>query len=105
MRRVAAFGVGTYVRNVVRSLARLDTTNEFVLLGSPARLHELQEFPDQNNGRCIEKLPPNFILHPFTPLTSSPQYYLEFHRQLRRYCCDVLHVPYLFGRPLWTPCP
>ncbi len=93
MRRIGAFGVGTYVRNVVRALAHLDTTNEYVLIGAAGRLREWEE------------LPANFSPVAFTPEPSSPNYYLEFHRVLRRRACDVLHVPYLFYRPLFAPCP
>jgi glycosyltransferase involved in cell wall biosynthesis len=93
MRRVGAFGVGTYVRNVVRALAHLDRANEYVLIGAADRLREWEE------------LPANFVPVTFTPEPSSPNYYLEFHRILRQRACDVLHVPYLFYRPLFSPCP
>ncbi len=93
MRRLGAFGTGTYVRNVVRNLAQLDREDEFLLLGRPERLREL------------EALPPNFTLLPFVHSPSSPRYYLEFYALLRRQRCHLLHVPYLFSRPTWAPCP
>jgi hypothetical protein len=56
IRRMTEFGVGTYIRNVVRTLARLDHENEFLLLGSPAKVEE------------IGPLPPNFHAVPlFAP--------------------------------------
>jgi hypothetical protein len=37
IRRMAEFGVGTYIRKVVRTLGRLDRENQFLLIESPAR--------------------------------------------------------------------
>jgi len=48
IRRMTEFGVGTYTRNVVRALSRLDHSNEYVLIGSPQKVSE------------IAPLPPNF---------------------------------------------
>jgi glycosyltransferase involved in cell wall biosynthesis len=93
MRRVAVFGVGTYVRNVVRSLAQLDSSDEFLLIGSPERLQEM------------DTQAPNFTKVPFAPQPNSAAYYSDFYKLLRRHAPDVLHVPYLFSRPLFTPCP
>ena len=31
-RKLHDFGIGTYIRNLLRHLARIDTTNEYVLL-------------------------------------------------------------------------
>ena len=38
IRRINEFGVGTYTRNVVRALSRLDHENEYVLIGSPEKV-------------------------------------------------------------------
>ena len=54
IRRMGEFGVGTYIRNVVRALGRLDHENEYLLIGSPARVEE------------IGALPPNFHSVPLT---------------------------------------
>ena len=48
IRRMTEFGVGTYIRNVVRTLGRLDRENQYLLIGSPAKVEE------------IGALPPNF---------------------------------------------
>ncbi len=94
IRRLGAFGVGTYVRNIVRGLGQLDTANdEFILIGPRERLGE------------FDPLPANFRTEPFAHEPPSPRYYLDFHALLKRQGCDLLHVPYLFWRPLWTPCP
>jgi glycosyltransferase involved in cell wall biosynthesis len=93
MRRINAFGVGTYVRNVVRALAGLDSESEYFLIGSGDRQ---RDFGD---------LPPNFISVPFAHAPSSPRYYVEFNSVVRRGRCNVVHVPYLFWRPMFVPCP
>ena len=48
IRRMTEFGVGTYIRNIVRTLGRLDQENEYFLIGPPAKVQE------------IGPLPPNF---------------------------------------------
>jgi len=37
IRRMTEFGVGTYIRNVVRTLGRLDRETTYLLIGSPAK--------------------------------------------------------------------
>src|ERR1043166_5803711 len=93
MRQAGAFGVGTYIRNVVRALARLDRDDHFLLIGAPDRLRELGDLPE------------NFLRVPFAHDISSPRYYLEFQRIIRRAQCDVVHVPNMFWRPLLVNCP
>ena len=41
IRRMTEFGVGTYIRNVVRTLGRLDQENEYFLMGSPTKVEEI----------------------------------------------------------------
>jgi len=41
IRRVADFGVGTYIRNIVRALSRLDHENQYFLIGSPEKTKEI----------------------------------------------------------------
>ena len=45
IRRMTEFGVGTYIRNVVRTIGRLDHENEFLLIGSPAKVAEIGDLP------------------------------------------------------------
>jgi hypothetical protein len=40
IRRMTEFGVGTYIRNVVRTLARLDHDSNYFLIGSPEKVAE-----------------------------------------------------------------
>jgi glycosyltransferase involved in cell wall biosynthesis len=93
IRRMTEFGVGTYIRNVVRTLGRLDHENEYSLIGTPARTQE------------IGALPPNFHSVPLTTPERSLQGYREFRMALKRLECDLVHVPNLFSVPRGLPCP
>lgn len=93
IRRINEFGVGTYTRNAIRTLARLDHENEYSLLGIPGKL----------SG--IEQLPSNFKTIPTHPNELSLASYLELHRILKINGCDLLHVPHLFWKPQGIPCP
>jgi glycosyltransferase involved in cell wall biosynthesis len=93
IRRITDFGVGTYTRNAIRTLARLDHDNEYFLIGIPGKLGD------------IEPLPPNFITVPAQPNEFSVASYLELHRILKQNRCDLLHVPHLFWKPQAIPCP
>src|SRR5579864_4496536 len=93
IRRMTEFGVGTYIRNVVRTLGRLDHENEFVLTGSPAKVEE------------IGALPPNFQTVPLLAPERSVQGYREFRAALKRLDCDLVHIPNLFSVPRFLPCP
>ena len=66
IRRMTEFGVGTYIRNVVRALGRLDHENEYFLIGSPAKVEE------------IGALPPNFHTVPLLASDRSIKGYFEF---------------------------
>src|SRR5208282_2870748 len=91
IRRMTEFGVGTYIRNVVRTLGRLDHENEYLLIGSPARSQE------------IGALPPNFQSVPLTAPERTVQGYREFRMALKRLDCDLVHVPNLFSVPRALP--
>ena len=93
IRRINEFGVGTYTRNAIRTLARLDNFNEYFLLGIPGRLGD------------IDPLPKNFINVPTHPNEFSLNSYLELNRILKQHRCDLLHVPHLFWKPQSVPCP
>ncbi len=93
IRRIGDFGVGTYIRNVVRTLGRLDHENEYVLMGTPGRIHDMG--PLQPNFSHIE-CPDNDY---------SPASYFEFHSALKKQRANVLHVPHLFWIPQGIPCP
>jgi glycosyltransferase involved in cell wall biosynthesis len=93
IRRMTEFGVGTYIRNVVRTLGRLDHENEFFLIGSPTKVEE------------IGALPPNFQTVPLLAAERSIQGYREFRNALKGLDCDLVHIPNLFSVPRGLPCP
>ncbi len=93
IRRMTEFGVGTYIRNVVRTLGRLDRENKYLLIGSPAKVEE------------IGTLPPNFDAVPLLASDRSVQGYREFRAALQRLRCDLVHIPNLFSVPRMLPCP
>jgi glycosyltransferase involved in cell wall biosynthesis len=93
IRRVTEFGVGTYTRNIVRALSRLDRTNQYFLIGSPQKAAE------------IGPLPPSFKTIPLLDDGTTARGYLEFRAILKRLQCDLVHIPHLFWMPRTLPCP
>jgi glycosyltransferase involved in cell wall biosynthesis len=87
------FGVGTYIRNVVRALQRLDQTNEYFLLGAPAKVAE------------IGTLPANFHSIALTADATTPRGFLDCRATLKRLNCDLAHIPHIFWMPRHLPCP
>jgi len=93
IRRMTDFGVGTYTRNVVRALGRLDQQNEYILIGSPDKVSE------------IGFLPPNFQTVALQEDATTFKGYFECRAILRRHNCDLVHIPHLFWLPRTLPCP
>ena len=93
IRRMTDFGVGTYTRNIVRALARLDHHNEYRLLGSPEKIAE------------IGPLPENFQGQTFSKHDTSVSGYFECRTLLQTLNCDLVHIPHLFWAPRNLPCP
>jgi glycosyltransferase involved in cell wall biosynthesis len=93
IRRMTEFGVGTYIRNVVRTLGRLDRENKYLLIGPPAKVKE------------IGPLPPNFHTVPLDEPERSLKGYREFRTIVRRLNADLVHIPNLFSVPRALPCP
>jgi glycosyltransferase involved in cell wall biosynthesis len=92
IRRITEFGVGTYTRNIIRALARLDHANQFFLIGSPQKVAEVGPLPANFKG-----VP---LLEPDTTLKG----YLECRNAIKRLGCDVVHIPHLFSVPRNLPC-
>ena len=91
VRRIEDFGVGTYIRNLVRTLAASDSQNEYTLLGREEQLAR------------IAPLPPNFRVVAWEDRPCSWRQNLRLHRQLRSCSLDLLHIPYL-REALVVPC-
>ena len=90
---MSEFGVGTYIRNIVRTLGRLDLESTYFLIGTPEKVRE------------IGPLPPNFKNVPLVTPDRSAKGYLEFRSALKRLSCDLVHIPNLFSIPRVLPCP
>ncbi|MGA7684230.1 MAG: glycosyltransferase family 1 protein, partial [Terriglobales bacterium] len=93
IRRMTEFGVGTYIRNVVRTLARLDQNSTYFLVGSPARMAE------------CGPLPANFQSVELTADDNTLKGCVEFRAVVRRLGCNVAHIPHMFWMPRGLSCP
>jgi len=87
------FGVGTYTRNIVRALGRLDHSNEYFLLGAPEKVAE------------IGTLPSNFHAISLTDDETTARGFFECRAIVKRLNCDLAHIPHLFWMPRSLPCP
>jgi glycosyltransferase involved in cell wall biosynthesis len=93
IRRMTEFGIGTYIRNVVRTLARLDRDSQYFLIGSPAKVAE------------CGTLPPSFHAMELAGRDDTLKGNLEFRAIVKRLECDVVHIPHLFWMPRGLSCP
>jgi glycosyltransferase involved in cell wall biosynthesis len=97
IRRKLGFGVATYVRNVLRSLARLDSgpqaKNQYILIGSNEQLRDYRTLPE------------NFILQPYPKQAHTLRSMLGFRELLIAQRVDLLHIPHMFKTPRFAPCP
>ena len=94
IRAVSDFGVGTYIRNVVRELGKLDQGNEYVLIGEAERIFD------------VTRLPKNVTTVELTVPPSTTRGYLALRKVLRDRGCDLMHIPSLFWLPPYLPpCP
>src|SRR6201984_668396 len=87
------FGVGTYTRNIVRALGRLDRQNKYFLIGSPQKVAE------------IGSLPANFHTVPLLERDTTVKGYFDCRATLKRLNCDLVHIPHLYWLPRSLPCP
>jgi glycosyltransferase involved in cell wall biosynthesis len=93
IRRMTEFGVGTYIRNVVRTLACLDRENKYFLIGSLDKVVE------------CGPLPPNFHALSLDGGDNTLSGNLAFRSIVRRLQCDLVHIPHLFWIPRGLGCP
>jgi glycosyltransferase involved in cell wall biosynthesis len=92
VRKINDFGIGTYLRNLIRHLPRFDSSNDFYLLCYP------------RDAELLRSLSPAFHLH----FVDAPNY--SFSEQwsipiaLRRIRAHLFHAPH-YVLPLVCPCP
>ena len=79
------FGVGTYTRNIVRALGRLDGESKYFLIGPPQKVAE------------IGPLPPNFDTVPLLGNDASIKSYFDYRAILKRLTmrCGAYPAPVL----------
>jgi glycosyltransferase involved in cell wall biosynthesis len=90
-RKLHDFGIGTYIRTLLRNLSRIDQQNEYVLLCHEADMG------------VAEALGPNFrtVLEPSGNYSITEQVHVPW--VLRREKPDVFHAPH-YVLPVATPC-
>jgi len=91
-RRVGDFGIGTYIRNLVRALASVDATNQYTLITS---VPSVPEFAD---------LPSNFETAVYEKKSRIGYAQFGFTVFLSQFTADLFHIP-LNAVPLWMPRP
>ncbi len=85
IRRAGDYGFGTYIRNILNQLARMDDGASYLLIGERRHLEE------------FDALPPNFELlsYPYEPGTFRTHLHLPW--VLRHRKIDVLHMPWFYA--------
>lgn len=91
-RKLHDYGIGTYVRNILRYLGRIDRENEYVLLCRPSDTESVRAFGD--NFSAVAEPSGNYSLKEQVRLPLT----------LRRIGADVFHAPHYVLPPL-LPCP
>lgn len=90
-RRSGFFGIGTYIRNLVSALSRVDQTNRYTLITLP----DAEAFPE---------LGPNFGYASFRRPDTDPVQSLSFPLFAKQIKADLFHIPlnsvaYLMPKP------
>ena len=89
-RKLHDFGIGTYIRNLLRQLARLDRDTEFVVLARPA------------DCEAVGSLGENFRAVPETAANYSVAEQIRIPFALRREGVTLFHAPHYVLPPLVT---
>ena len=90
--RIGDFGVGTYIRNLVRMLTERDRDNRYILLGDEERIAEESA-----------ALPDNFEVVQWCEPADNFWSHMRLHRMLQAFGVNLLHIPHLAVAPL-LPC-
>jgi glycosyltransferase involved in cell wall biosynthesis len=96
-RRVADFGIGTYIRNLVRALARVDDRNQYKLITTERPVPEFADLPE-NFETAI------FAATGKRGTTQSGLAQIRYGLFLRKLEADLFHIP-LNAVPLLMPKP
>src|ERR687889_603214 len=90
-RKLRDYGIGTYVRNLLRHVARQDTANDYVVLCREQDCGTVEEF-----GPRIRA-----VVQAAGPYSVAEQFAVPM--DLRREAVDLFHAPHYVLPPL-TPC-
>jgi glycosyltransferase involved in cell wall biosynthesis len=90
-RKIRDFGIGTYIRNLVRGLAQLDQENKYLLLVGP------------NGPEALAGLPENFQLVPERSKVYSMRELFALSWRLWRMKLDLYHATH-YVLPVVVPC-
>ena len=92
VRHLSDFGIGTYIRNLVRALARLDRENRYTLIARPTEAAELAG------------LAPNFTTAVYARPEKDVLHGIAFPRFLKTLRANLCHIP-LNSVAWWMPRP
>lgn len=92
VRRANDFGIGTYIRNLVKALAQIDSADHYTLIA--------QDDPSPD----FSGLPANFETVVYERQGWKPAEHLRFPMFLKRHAPDIIHIP-LNQVPLLMPKP
>jgi glycosyltransferase involved in cell wall biosynthesis len=92
VRRIEAFGVGTYIKNLIRAFARRGPGHEYILVG------------DRKAQAALAGLPGNFRFVSSERGYNTLDNHLRFQFLLREISPDLFHVPHRVV-PYFMPCP
>jgi glycosyltransferase involved in cell wall biosynthesis len=91
-RKLHDYGIGTYVRNIARQLARMDATSTYKLICHPA------------DAEWVRSLGPNFEALPDRSANYSVREQGSLPLDVWKAKVDVFHAPHYVFSP-FTPCP
>jgi glycosyltransferase involved in cell wall biosynthesis len=89
-RRMLDFGIGTYIRNLIRGLSEIDSQSRYTLVVPP--------------GSLLPSLGSNFQTAVFAGPESGILHHVSFSRFLRQFRADLYHIP-LNSVAYWMPQP
>ena len=85
IRRAGDYGLGTYIRNIVNQLARIDDNSRYLLIGERRHLAEFDSLPD------------NFELLEYAHQPGTLSTHLHLPWLLRKRRVDILHMPWFYA--------
>lgn len=85
IRRAGDYGLGTYIRNIVNQLARIDNVSRYLLIGERRHIAEFDSLPD------------NFELLEYAHQPGTFSTHLHLPWLLRKCRVDILHMPWFYA--------